>query len=384
MSRQDMLDRALAALYDAALDEALWPAASALIDEACGLTGNGLVVCDRFGENVGIVHAALFYQGQHREDLQREYLEVYHLLDERAPRLRQLPDGQLVHVSDLFTREELKTSPVYNEALRRMGAQNGLNVRLDGPRGSHIFWVTADPVGSGGWEPDQIDVIKRLLPHIRHFVWVSHTLRAAELLGASLTELLDNTRIGIIHLDRNGRVVEANDRALGLLGPDGGLSEKEGFLSAWLPADDANLQRLLAAALPALGADSPTGDVMVVQRPFLPSLVVHVNPVAAYRKGLGLGRLAAMVMLVDPVSQPRISPGLVARVLGLTPAESRVAAMLAEGRRVGEIALVTGRQKSTVYWLLQQVYGKLGISRQVDLVKLVLSLSDLWNHEAEH
>ena len=36
MSDQDAFDRILATLYDAMLNDASWPTASALIDEACG------------------------------------------------------------------------------------------------------------------------------------------------------------------------------------------------------------------------------------------------------------------------------------------------------------------------------------------------------------
>ena len=44
MSEHDAFDRVLAAVHAATLDETRWPATSALIDEACGLTGNGLMV----------------------------------------------------------------------------------------------------------------------------------------------------------------------------------------------------------------------------------------------------------------------------------------------------------------------------------------------------
>ena len=40
MSHQDAFERILASLYDAMLDETRWPATSALIDEACGLTAH--------------------------------------------------------------------------------------------------------------------------------------------------------------------------------------------------------------------------------------------------------------------------------------------------------------------------------------------------------
>ena len=44
MSDQDAFERILASLYDAMLDDAEWPATSALIDEACGTVGNALLV----------------------------------------------------------------------------------------------------------------------------------------------------------------------------------------------------------------------------------------------------------------------------------------------------------------------------------------------------
>ena len=43
MSQQGTFDRIVAALHDAALDDTLWPSASALIDEAVGMAGSHLV-----------------------------------------------------------------------------------------------------------------------------------------------------------------------------------------------------------------------------------------------------------------------------------------------------------------------------------------------------
>ena len=41
---------------------------------------------------LSVPFVGLYYRGQRREDLERKYLEVYHPIDERVPRLRQLPD----------------------------------------------------------------------------------------------------------------------------------------------------------------------------------------------------------------------------------------------------------------------------------------------------
>ena len=46
MGQQELYDRILRSLYDAAFDEAGWPGTAALIDAACGIKGNALILVD--------------------------------------------------------------------------------------------------------------------------------------------------------------------------------------------------------------------------------------------------------------------------------------------------------------------------------------------------
>ncbi len=248
MSDQDAFDRILASLHAAMLDDTHWPATSALIDEACGIQGNALVVSGGPKDDIRVLFAQAYYRGQLREDWVREYLGTYHPIDERVPRVRQLPDSHVVHLTDLYTAAELKTSPTYNEAMLRFNAQNGLNVRLDGPEGSNIIWAIADPVTPEGWTAPQLALLRGVLPHLRQFVRIRQALAKAEARGASTIELLENPRIGIIYLDQQGRIVSVNDRARTILRHGDGVSDREGELRAdrpdpagavagWCPAD---------------------------------------------------------------------------------------------------------------------------------------------------
>ena len=377
MSGQDAFERVLASLHGAALDGGLWPATCRLISEAGIARSNSLIVGKGAGSDVK-VHFAQFYQGgERRQDLEREYFHTYHPSDERIPRLRQLPDSRLTLVKDLYEGEELKSSLAYNEWVHRRGIQNSLNVRMDGPGGTRIIWSLTGPVMSDAWEPAAIDTIQSLLPHVRQFVRVRQALDGAKALGASVIELLDHAGIGAILLDRRGRVVERNDQAGALLQFGQILSDKDGFLSTWLPANNARLQSLLARALPSLGKEGQTaGGSMAIRRsPGIPNLVLHIHPL--HERGLDFGSVsvAALVLVVDPTSRPRLNARLVGEVLNLSVSESQVAVMLAEGRTMRDIAVATGRKASTVKVLLRRAYRKIGISRQVDLVRLVLSLS---------
>lgn len=375
MSQQDAFERILASLHEAALDDVHWPATAALIDDACGAHGGELVVGEGTGDDAKVTFARLCYRGQRHEDLEREYLDVYFPQDERVPRIRRLPDSHLVHVTELYTKQELKTSPTYNEILPRSNAQNSLNVRMAGLDGSRMVWVMMDPVESGGWWSGQIEMVECLVPHIRQFVRVRQALAKAEALGASLAGLLDSTRVGVIHLDRRGRIVAANTRACDILRQGDGLSDRGGCLGACLPADNARFQKLLARALPVVG-EAVSGSMTVRRSPVLPRFTLHVSPVGVRQMDFGARRVAALVLVVDPGSQARIDPGLVAAALGLTPAESQVAAALAEGSTVRDIVAATRRKETTIRWLIRQIYNKQGISRQADLVRLVLSATE--------
>ena len=63
-------------------------------------------------------------------------------------------------------------------------------------------------------------------------------------------------------------------------------------------------------------------------------------------------------------------------MLGLTPAESRVALWLAEGKTVPGIAALSGRAENSIRTYLKRIHRKLGVSRRADLVRLVLSVPE--------
>ena len=382
MSRDDPFARVLDALHAAAFDDTAWPAASGLIDVLCGSQGSFLVTGDGTpADGVDLFHARLCHRGRFRPDWQREYFEVFHPLDERVPRLRRLPDARVVQSAALYTDAEKRTSPAWNEALARCNARDGLNVRLDGPAGSRIVWSIFDPADGDGWSAARVEAVERLLPHLRQYVRVRQALVDARALGASALDLLGNDRVGVIRLDRRGRVTAANDRALALLKEPGGLYDRGGCLRAALPFEDRKLQDLLAAALPFSGGAGAGGSMPVSRPAPLPHLAVHVSPVGGDGTGDGAdpprSRTGALVLLSDPAARPDLDPGRVAEALGLTPAESRIAVLLAPARSIDDIAAATGRSRTTVKWHIGNIYGKHGLTRQVELAQLVLSLAGL-------
>ena len=376
MKDEATFGRILASLHEAALDPARWPGFSAVVDEALGVHGGSMLFGDgETDEEVRIGFQWTCTRGERRPDLERLYFGTYYPLDERVPRLRHAPDGQLFHNTELFTEQELKTSPVHHVFSTRTNCGNAVNVRLDGPRGSRILWFVHDPVDRDGWSSARLDSVRRLLPHIRETVRVQVALGRAGTLGMTLENLLDATGLGVVQLDGRGRIVAANDRARSLLRTGDVLFDTGGSLFARTPEANDELQDLLTRALPPFGTRG-VGGSMIARRPSgPPPLVLHVIPVDGRDTHPGAWPVAALVLVPSVAEAADVDVGAVAELLRFTRAESQVAVLLARGMSVREVAAATGRRPSTVRSHVKHMFTKHGLNRQADLVRLVRSLA---------
>ena len=373
MKDQETFARVLASLHEAAFDPECWPDFSAVTDEALGVHGQSMF----FGDGVSAEDVRLaFYwtctRGDRRTDIERLYHGTYYHMDERLARLRQAPAGRLLHNTELLTRRELKTSPTYR-ALHAYNSANAVHVRLEGPAGSRIVWVVHDPVDRDGWTSARLDAVRRLLPHIRQTVRVQVALGRVDTLGATLDDILDAAGLGVVQLDRRARIVAVNDRARSLLAAGDVLLDAAGSLFTRAPAANAELQELLARALPPFGTPAAGGS-MAAPRLAGPPLVLHVVPVGAGETHPGPWPVAALVLVPDAIAAD-VDAGAVAETLGFTRAESQVAVMLARGMTVRAVAAATNRGESTVRSHVKQMFAKQGLTRQPELVRLVRSVA---------
>ena len=376
MHRRATFDDILAAMNRAAFNDSAWPEVAGLIDEACRTRGNILIYGEHTPVDDLVIHLHRHCKGGERaEELERLYCERYHPRDEHIPRLLALPDSRLALVRDLFTDEEKQGSPTYNEALPLGEMESSLGVHLAGPAGSRILWYVGDPTEGTGWSFDQTEMIERLLPHLRHYVRIRQVLADMHGLQTSVAGLLEHHATAVIQLDRRRRIVAASDRASAILNGQGALCARDGFLHAVAPPDDDRLQRLLTRALPRSGGPGAGGSI-VVQSPVGSSHpVVHVTPVGRRDDGPPPLEAAAFVLVVDPHHRPPVDGALVEAALGLSPAESHIAVLLAQGRTVSEIAETTERSINTIRWHIRQIFEQLGINQLGQLLPLVRALA---------
>ncbi len=86
---------------------------------------------------------------------------------------------------------------------------------------------------------------------------------------------------------------------------------------------------------------------------------------------------ATLVLVIDPDDPAETGAASSLELLGLTPAEARVATLVGSGLAPREVAAMLGNTEGTVRVQLQRAYGKLNISRQSELAAMVARVARL-------
>jgi DNA-binding CsgD family transcriptional regulator len=185
---------------------------------------------------------------------------------------------------------------------------------------------------------------------------------------------LDELTSGIVVTDGDARVVELNRAAGSLLECADGLAVRDGRLCAGRAFENAKLTQFITAAAAEQGTPGAVRRMMIGRCGGRLPLAVAVMPLGA---GLALfDRPLALIMIVAPDEQLPLARDL-ADLFGLSPAESRLAAALVEGKRLAEIAREAGVRITTLRTQPSSILRKVGVARQADPVRVLSRLPAL-------
>jgi DNA-binding CsgD family transcriptional regulator len=184
----------------------------------------------------------------------------------------------------------------------------------------------------------------------------------------------------VLCLGRSRRVLLANARARALLAERDGL-RLEG---EHLQIDDRQAAPAVQAAIDAaLGREAvidsrdvaPCEACATLPRPSgRAALTVLTTPLLTCDKLSQDERGLVLVFLHDPEETPPLRESDLAAMFGLTPAQAKLAALLAQGLSLEDVAARLGLTLNTVRTRVKQVFERTQTSRQADLVRrLVLS-----------
>jgi DNA-binding CsgD family transcriptional regulator len=230
----------------------------------------------------------------------------------------------------------------------------------------------------GPFESQELDRLAWLGRHAARAVTVSLRLAAARANERTLADMLERLPCGAVVVDAGHQVVFANAAAERLMGD--GICTGRRRLRAASAAHQQALDRLIGSA--QRGADATVlGPLALPRQNGKQPLLLQAIP---FRRSEvdGIDRLlfglpSVLVLIVDPEHEHVQRPIAALRLLGLTQAEARIAALVGSGHSRKEAAEMLDISEWTAREALKRVFAKLGISRQAELVKLVCRLSVL-------
>ncbi len=180
--------------------------------------------------------------------------------------------------------------------------------------------------------------------------------------------------IGVITVDRTGVIVRANRYAQTILATGEGITRSDGGIVLDRPGQRVKLRDILAQTNKTrTNAGLPEVALCTVpryrrQRP----LTCLIAPLAGADVAQN-GGPAALLFVSDPERTIAFEPMRIARLYGLSRAEARVASLLARGLRLEEIGEQLGIAYETVRKHLKQIFTKTGVSRQAELVRVLVT-----------
>lgn len=213
--------------------------------------------------------------------------------------------------------------------------------------------------------PDETNLLYALMPHVSRAM--SLALSARHLRVKGMVDFAEAMGAALVIIDSSGRVGAVNRRAEALLSADFGVRNNRLF------ANHGESQLKLDELA---GAATRRTDLQP-----LASLVIHrsagqapilVRPVRV--RGIGLDNLPGARILLTLVETGR--PPLVAeqelRILfGLSAAEANVAALLAAGKDVQDIASLRGVAVGTIRAQIRRLFEKIDVRRIGELISVV-------------
>lgn len=281
---------------------------------------------------------------------------------------RGLPDGRVASFTDFMEGMPADRHAAYLAYLKLAGGEQvlGIDIRLGARLDARFRVMRTDDRPE--FSREERDQLQGLVPHLRI---AARLFEKIEFHGAQhrvFHSAVDGFGVGVLILDRDFRIVSSNALAEQLLDEAEGLRRAGDALSI---ADRHPVQLLSGLLFEPLSADRIVR--FRIERPVHGDLAATARAIELPAIHCGTGALA--LFLARPGSNPPIDPEALRILFGLTPAETRLALLIAGGHSLIESAQALGISHNTAKTQLRGIFAKTQTNRQADLLRALSMLA---------
>jgi DNA-binding CsgD family transcriptional regulator/PAS domain-containing protein len=362
--------QAIAAIYDAVLEEASFDAA---LDRICAATGADGFNIFLLNKKTGEVPVNLA-RGIPDEVL-RDYNAHYVMVDPGIQFFIRNPNLPFYYNALHTAEDEIDRSEYYSWLQAHGGTRYYLAQTLQIDRDISMIATAQRGRRIGHAQPADMEILGQIGPHIQR------AMRLKLLVGDLRDRLfaseraLDEVPQGIVILSAAGRVIFANLRARHLTQGRDPLWIALGRLVALSRDSQSRLDAAIGSAASA-GASPGTRRFGTVRldRPEGRAVLAHVLSLGERLRASLIGAPSVLVLIHDPETDVAPDAAPLALLFDLTPVESAIAARLAAGVSPAEICRERGISANTLKTHRRRLYDKMGVNSQAELAHLVAGL----------
>jgi DNA-binding CsgD family transcriptional regulator len=360
--------------YAAALEPFRWPEAAARTADFFASESTTIQV--RQGEFSNIVLRAS--TANYDDAAHQAYADYFHMLDPYANGWRAIGTSGIFAGHELVEPEAFQKSEIYHDYCSHLGIFHNLGAGVDLGSGATLMLGIHRPIERDDFVVQDRHLLGLVLPHLSRAAQIHNSLATADLQRSLGCRVLETLSISAIAVDRQCRVVFANEAAEELFRVGDGLQSKQGRLTTHDPRQAEQLRQAVCRAASMVDGEAiPPGDVLLVRRAGQPPLSVLVAPLQRDRWASS-GDAVAVVLANDPASRRPPAIGALAKLYRLTPAEAHLLKALLQGEKIGEYAERRGLSINTANTHLKQIFAKTGAHRQSDLMRQISSDPIAW------
>jgi DNA-binding CsgD family transcriptional regulator len=355
-------------VYEAAIDASRWSDVAKLL---------GITFHARFSSVFGFEPNSARVLYSHSWGMPGEFFVAYEAtyaaLDLRMPAALRASTGTVVTDESLIDLKTYRSSAIYNEYLRPNECDHLMAVLPENSADTRVIVSLNRSSGAGAFTDHERMFFGRLVPHLQRAISMSARIVTATGADRLSQELMHRATFGIITLNTDGKILDVNPIARGLLRKGDTLYQSNGCLVAVQRSANSQLQRAIAnvARLQVNRTNCPVTPVLISQPDGLP-LRLMLAPLVPRSPALNITAPCIVAFVFAKNAGPSINSSSLSLVYGLTPAEARVAAKLAEGYTLASIADLYSISIETVRTHLKRALAKADCNSQTELVREVL------------
>ncbi len=285
-----------------------------------------------------------------------------------------LPPDKVIALEDILPDKELLNSDYYLHYLKPIGLFRILGVDTVEPGGMLARLRFSRRASEARFRARERTLLDLLAPHLRLAIEIYAKLNRMTSERDVYAGAVNQLSVASIILDERGRLLTTNAVGRALLDQGEGLSLREGRLHIEGRDIDKELQQALATIIKA----QQQGETSLVRALRVPrpggrsDLGLVIRPVPTSQWSEGQSSPSAAVFVSDPDLQESTSGQILGELFDLTPAEANLATLLARGLSLAEVSSAQNISQHTARAQLKSIFAKTGVSRQAELVRLVL------------